>query len=241
MNDLNSIKLPWQVESLRFTLFYPIVDPVIPSGLWELITGLQPLNRTERPQEKLLIEEGVWEDKLLTVSKRIDRIDVFISSATNISPELPNIGFLDDVILKSSVILDKLTFSGVNRIAFGIVLLHPEHGHESAYQSLSRCLPNVTIKPGTQQFVYQINSPSYSKSDSKIKINRLQNWSAVILKFFNVLNNENSKAVELYAVRLELDINTHQDVSLSESSITRTQMDDLIKEAVAVAKGENYD
>jgi hypothetical protein len=241
MNDISNPNCIWQVESLRFTLFYSAVDKQSAEGLWEKITGSLPQNRTERPQERLLVEEGIWEDNLLSVTLRPDRIDVIISSAPTIIPELPNAGQLEAVISRAQNLLDKLQFSEVTRIAFGLVLLHPERDHSSAYQTLTKFLPNVQIEPGARELVYQINLPIKSKNDSSIEINRLRRWSVALMRFINVLNAENSNRVELFATRLELDINTHQDFTLSELSKARKLMDELIAEAIAITQGENHD
>jgi hypothetical protein len=236
MNDIINPNCIWQVESLRFTLFYSIVDKQSADGLWERIAGSLPESRAERPQERLLVEEGIWEDNLLSVSVRPDRIDVIISSAPTIIPELPNAGQIEGVISKSRNLLDKLPFNGVTRIAFGLVLLHPEQDHLSAYQTLARLLPNMQIESGASEFLYRINLPIKSKSNPLIEINRLRTWAATLIKFFHI---DDSKSEELFATRLELDISTDKDCSLSDSPNIRDLIDDLIAEAVTIARGEN--
>jgi hypothetical protein len=237
MNDISNPNCIWQVESLRFTLFYSIVDKQSADGLWERITGLPPQSRSERPQERLLIEEGIWEDNSLSVSVRPDRIDVIISSAPTMIPELPNAGQIEAVISKARNLLDTLPFNGVTRIAFGLVLLHPEQDHLSAYQTLERLLPNMQIESGAREFLYRINLPIKSKSNPLIEINRLRTWAAALIKFIHV---DDSKSEELFATKLELDISTDKNYTLSGSPNIRDLINELIAEAVTIARGENH-
>lgn len=237
MSDVNNPMFIWHVESLRFTLFYPIADWQPVNNLWEKITNELPQNKTERPLERLLAEEGIWNDNLLSVSVRPERVDIVISPAPMSIPSLPSIGLLDDVMIKASDILTKLSFDQVTRIAFGLVIQQPEKDHSSAYQSLAKLLPNIKIEQGSREFLYQINIPIKSQNDASIEINRLQNWSASRLSFFSL---HNSNSIELFATRLELDINTHPDNSLANLPTTRNLMDELIEEALSIIQRQGH-
>jgi hypothetical protein len=237
MNDVSNPEFIWQVESLRFTLFCSSNDKQTDSSLWEKITGLPPESRTNRPQERLSVEEGLWDNNQLSVVVRPDRIDVIIASSPIIIPELPNIGQLEVIISKIPNLLDKLLFNEVTRIAFGLVLLHTEQDHSSAYKTLAKLLPNVRIQPDAREFIYQINLPTTSKNELSIEINRLQHWSAVFVEFMNVAD---LNRVKLFATRVELDISTDKDGLLPASSNIRNLMDELIEEAIAIVKGKNH-
>ena len=216
MINIDRSNFIWQVESLRFTLFFPKKHGV--TNLWESITGLPPQNRTERPQEGLLVEDGIWEDNTLAVSVRPERIDIVISSSPVDIPELPNIGDLEVIILKARNLLEKLHFDEVMRIAFGLILLHPEQDHSNAYQSLEKLLPNVSIESDASNFLYQVTLPIQSEIDSSIRINSLRRFSASLMRLinFNINGISNLNDVELFATRLELDINTNKETLLTQ-------------------------
>jgi hypothetical protein len=238
MNDLNNPNFIWHVESLRFTLFYPITDQPPVSNLWKEITNELPQNRMERPQERLLVEEGAWNDNWLSVSVRPERVDIVISPAPIMTPVLPTVGLLDDVMSKVPDILTKLSFDQVTRIAFGLVVQHPEKDLTSAYQSLAKLLPNIKIESGSREFLYQINIPVKSQCNPSIEINRLQRWSAIFMEFITI---DNPNRVKLFATRLELDINTHPDNLLADLPSARNLMDELIKEALSIAEERGGD
>ena len=67
MNDKIKFDNFWHVESLRFTLIYSIGNRPLINGMMEKITGSLPSDRTERPQENYLIEEGLWQENLLSI------------------------------------------------------------------------------------------------------------------------------------------------------------------------------
>jgi|WetSurSiteA1Bulk_404760.scaffolds.fasta_scaffold00007_20 hypothetical protein len=223
----------WQVESLRFTLFYQIGKQPTNNLLKEITNG-EPHNKIQRPLEGLTVEEGIWNDNSLSVSFRPDRIDIILTPQPAMIPILPSLGLLDEVIEKISNILDKLSFDNIIRIAFGLVLQHPENDHVSAYQSLATLLTNVKIDSASSDFLYQINNPIESKNNSSVRINRLQRWSVSRIEIFTFDNSNNT---ELFATRLELDINTHPTNSLVALENVRDLMNELIQEASVIAKG----
>lgn len=242
MNDKIIFSNFWQVESLRFTLIYSSGNRPSINGLIEKITGSLPSNRTERPQDNYLVEEGVWQENLLSIVSYPDRIDLLFSSNVVPSkvPRLSNVGLIDDVVPMALPLLENLSFSEVTRIAFGLILIHPEQDHASAYKTLRKLLPNVEIEPDAREFLYQINLPVKSKKYPEIEINSLRKVSAIVFKYFNVLETNNRNIKELFASRLELDINTHQDFALTSFPDIQGMMNELINEAVAIAQGDTH-
>lgn len=235
----------WQVELLRFTFFYPI-ESDSDVNLWQKITNQLPENKTERPQEGLLIEEGRWEECSLSVSTNVSlmegmkRIDVVIYSTPLMMPTFPNIGKLDLILKMFTRLEDKLPFDNAIRIAFSTVLLHPEQDISSGYKSLTALLPNIKIEPDSQDFLYQVNVPKKSKLNKSVVINRLRHYSVVSMQVFSMFNTGASPNVqELVATRLELDANTRQDTPLNLSSdlTLKELMKELIDETMDIAEG----
>lgn len=245
MSNTNST-FQWQVELLRFTFFYKI-DSDLSVNLWQKITSQLPENKTERPQEGLVIEEGRWEDYFLSVSTGVNfmegvkRIDVVTNSIPLMKPEFPDMGKLDIIAIIFAKLVDNLPFDNTIRIAFSTVLLHPEQDISSGYKSLIKLLPNVKIEPNSQDFLYQVNVPKKSKLDKSVVINRLRNYSVVAMRIFPMFNNTGTTldAKELVATRLELDANTRQDTPLNLSSDLdlKKLMKELIDETIDIAEG----
>ena len=101
-------------------------------------------------------------------------------------------------------LLDNISFAEVTRIAFGLILIHPEHDHAGAYQTLQKLLPNVKIESDAREFLYQINLPFKLKKHPEIEINSLRKVSAIVFKYFNVFESTNKNIKELFASRIEL-------------------------------------
>lgn len=226
----------WQVESLRFTLFTPVDVKPASSSLWEKITGIPPNNRIEQPLLGVLVEEGSWNDRKLSVTVQLGRIDVVVTQNSMIMSELPSIGTIEDNFPMFRELLLRLDFNHVNRIALGVALLHAEVDVSSAYNTLRLLLPKLGIPLESRDFLYQINVPIQSKIESAIEINRVQHWSAISMHIFNLLIQSN---VQLFAVRLVLDISTSQDKMLSNSQNIPKLIDELIDEAIAMNQGKN--
>jgi hypothetical protein len=220
-------------------LFYQL-DKQQNHSLWQNITNELPQNKIERPLEGLVIEEGLWHNNGLAIATHSERVDVMVSPTPIITPVLPSIGELDNIDETLSHILNRISFDKVVRIGFGLTLQYEENSHESAYRTLARFLPNLLLEVDSSDFLYQINKPTQSKTDSTIKVNRMQRWSAVSIEIFsfgNTSNFETTNNKQLFATRLELDINTHQNNSLLELTNIRAIADELIEEAMIIARG----
>lgn len=230
-----SIADSWRVETLRFTLFRPADVKFQASGLWEKIVGNSPTNRTERPQQGLTIEEGIWEDRQLTVTVQPERLDVLMSSVPSSLPSLPDLGKFATAEAAFIRVLPNLPVESVTRVAFGVVLLHPTADHAEAYRQLAAFLPEIEIKPEWSDFLYQINKPTNSKIDPEIVINRLNRWSAISMQILNLSNTNQLNKVQLFAVRHELDISTKPEKELSSKHDIPRQLTELVDEAFAIA------
>jgi hypothetical protein len=225
----------WQVEALRFTLFYSSEkDPSVPQDLFQRITGTAPESRMEKRQEKVIVEQGAWEDHQLTVQVQPERVDILFN-AIQLVPELANAGEFEAVVPKfGQLVLHDLGFT-VTRIAFGATLLHPEKNHVSAYETLSKYLPNLPIDPASKEFVFQINRPRISKCVDGLEINRLNSWSAVSVNFFT-LKSEISNPVRLFGAKLTLDINSAQDKAIPDQKLLVPLSKELIEMGVEISQ-----
>lgn len=208
-------------------------------GLWEKIVGTSPVSRTERPQQGVMVEEGVWDDRQLSISVQPDRLDIVLTAVPTPLPKLSDIGELRTALETFIQVLPPISFDEVTRVAFGAVLLYPVADHVEAYQTLAKLLPKVEIDPSSREFLYQINIPMPSRLVPDLEINTIRRWSAMAMHVFNLTNVGETDRVQLFATRLELDLNTQHDKALSDADVTRRIPNELIENALVIADGKN--
>ena len=216
--------LPWQVESLRWTFFYPLGADIPSKELWREIAGAAPEERTEKQAVGVIVESGEWLDNKLTVSSQPGRIDVVFLSPP-VPPQLPNLGTYAGALELFRKL--PLPFRGVhvNRVAYGAVLLLPGKDHNDCYSTLTKCLPHVGINPASREFQYRINNPKKSKVIPELTINSLSTWAAIRAQFVTIPPSANG---EVYATRLELDINTDGNFQLPTGNVSAELAEELI-------------
>jgi|GEM_PF-1991553 hypothetical protein len=231
---------PWQVESLRLTRFTTgtIDQPdSLGKSLWEQITGSPPSNRIEHTQQSIKIEEGSWNKGKLTVKLQPGRVDIIYNALP--TPGLPSIGDINSALEIFRKLLNVQNVdANITRIGFGVILLHPEESQATAYETLAKLLPNIKVDPNSSDFLYQINLPK--KLESNISINRLCRWSAISIYLINITQADLEKN-QLFATRLELDINTSTNTSLSSESDINALEEELISCALRIASRGDYE
>lgn len=203
----------WQVESLRITAF--LVSPVDIENInwWEEVVNSKPeLDQINRKVGQR-VQEGGYSNGVLGLSISPQRVDwrfVPLSSPDSIFPRL---GGVEDKFPEfiGSMLSWIENCNGINRLAFGVVVIDDKDDHSACYQFLNELLPEVQVNENTYDFLYQINRPRIiNVSDIKnIKINRLSKWNA--LKGGRADRDSNDEEKKFYVARLELDINTDAD------------------------------
>lgn len=123
------------------------------------------------------------------------------------------------------------------RIAFGMVVRHPEVDRRSAYLRLPDYLP-IRIDPDASDFNLQINVPAASTGIRGLRINRLTKWSImglarVSLRMDGTVVATTGGRVMAHALRLELDINTSPEF---QGALPRDRFIDIYRELVALGR-----
>jgi hypothetical protein len=216
--------LNWQVENLRLTAFPSPSTPFdLQANWWTDLTGEQPENTEHRARQGILKQEGWYQDNLLVLLNQPDRVN-WLFAAPEVDEEtiLPIIGPFDDLLNIFQPLMLRWfeldTCPPLSRLAFGAVLLFPVDTRQLGYQQLDRLLPYVDLSAeGISDFAYQINRPRDANTQiENLRINRLSKWRVFRLRQ-HFLTGHNIERVlpaqEVFACRLELDINTHQDFS----------------------------
>lgn len=206
----------WNVELIRLTAFHQLGTQNDDHGWWEKLVGTQPDSKTTKPREGGYEIVGQYGGGLLVHKADSVRFDWHLGAAmpTDLPPAaFPIVGPLPEVLKAFSPVALKWLEDApeLHRLAFGAVLTHPADSHESSYEVLGRHLPAVKIDPqDSRDFLYQINRPRNLVAFGGLKVNRLSKWLAIKFRPFIMTGSKMTAMAknELYAVRLELDINT---------------------------------
>ncbi len=180
--------------------------------------GEPPAERSIRPRERIVKEEGPYQDGWLTVEATPARIDWRLGQnpASPLS-FLPVFGPYNEIHEEFLQLVRKWPGPGqpVHRLAFGAVLLLPCGSLSEACRELARLLPSVEIHPdNTRDFLYRINRRRRSSAlEGQGEINRLSTWSVVEVvgievDMSSVGSPARGDALDMQACRLELDVNS---------------------------------
>jgi hypothetical protein len=124
-------------------------------------------------------------------------------------------------------------------LAFGAVLLSPVDTKQLGYQQLNRLLPFIELDTeGISDFLYQINRPRDTTTQIEgLQINRLSKWNVATFRQVNFIVGQTSvrtsRRSEVFACRLELDMNTHQDFS---GELLPEQLPEVFNELIALGR-----
>ena len=232
--------LDWQVENLRLTAFpSPSVQFNLETNWWADLMGVPPENSILQARQGILRQEGQLEDKRLTLTIHPDRINWLVAaSEVEEAIALPVIGPFEEML---SIFLPLMfrwfesdTCPPLSRLAFGAILLSPIDSKQLGYQQLDRLLPSVELDTeGISDFLYKINRPRATTTQiEELQINRLSTWSVATLRQVNFIMGQTvsaSQRSEVFACRLELDINTNQDFN---DELQPVQLPEIFNELV---------
>ena len=228
----------WQTEGLRHSAF--LLEPLSLTdiSLWEPLLGHPPAERSSKPLEQFVKEEGPFSDGWLSVEARANRIDWRLGyNPRNIPQALPVVGPYDKLQESFLSLMQQWlrTCPATNRLAYGAVLLLPRDSLSEAYSTLDGLLSDVHINSQTaRDFLYRINRRRQSENlGNRVEINRLSTWSVIEIarididissgKARNILN-----ALDGKLCRLELDINTVPEfegpISAEEAAILTQEL-----------------
>lgn len=230
--------LLWSPANFRLTTFVSEEIAGDYANWWESVTGSAPDEVKEERRISRSTVSGPWEDGELKLIVQLARIDwVYESKKELISKTIPTLG---DFAAQSLVFQNAMgkwfqvsDCPSVNRLAFGVTLLHAASVMKDAFSFLNGRIPVTLYDDGSSDLLYQINRPQPSKSDDLIVINRLSKWSVITFSQ-QVLSAEGTlKAADIFAATLELDINTAPS---SDLSLSPTNMGVLLGEFVTLAQ-----
>ena len=203
---------------LRSTSFLTPGSTLDDSSLWADVVGGMPNEERRRPREEIIQQTGVFEESNVTLGVNRLRVDWLVHSDPNdmASTPWPELSFLETIGVLSSLIPKWFAIgAGVNRLAFGAKLVHPEPSWDRSLSTLRHYLPDIDFDDSAD-FMYRINRPRSSKTLEGLRVNRLCTWSVAVSSGVEVRVGAEGEVQQgslgqYLASSLELDINTAGD------------------------------
>lgn len=207
----------WEAEHLRFTSFVQGA-PVTQQNWWEQICGTPPESSTTRMKDAHRLDEGKFGCGVFSLEVQPGRIDLVLRpliDERNPIMGIPVLGPYSKVLIEFEAIanlwlkLDNLP--SIQRVAFGVPVFMSVDSLKAGYLKLSSYLKDLKVDPdNSSDLSYQINRPRKALTKiPSLSINRLSKWSVARLRVYAPQSDAvRTLAVERYACRLELDINS---------------------------------
>lgn len=223
-------------ESLRLTAFLAPSEQIGQPTWWSDLIGSQPETKTAKPSKGELQEAGPLGEGTLVLSVQPGRVDWVLVPRfeEGVRPETRWAGrFAEATELFSPLMIRWLAnCPAIVRLAFGAIVHQSVRDRVEAYGRLAQYLPAVDLDAEhSEDFIYQINRPRNSAIVQRLKINRLNKWSAAL--FVGVRFDLTKQVIQQHltggdhTVRIELDINTDPGFA---GELPRAQLPDLFGE-----------
>ncbi len=213
--------MEWKCLELRLTAFprNPFIE--FTSGFWENVTLEKPEIHYLQPKKHILHEEGIYGENKLLLDFTPGRIDLKFSADFKNTPESEELATLGDVDSNLNVfsnlaysMFKNNRFPEIKRLAFGIVLINPVESLEEGYKELKEILQDSIMIDfmDTSDFLFQLNKKIHHTLDgedlilNKLRRYSVQKWS--FMQFVNDIQTNNFTNKDLFATRIELDINS---------------------------------
>lgn len=225
--------LNWLVESFRFSFINTESDDAHKDFVWSSLTSDKPDTITSKPNLGLHTETGPWMNANLTVSKQYGRTDITISAVETESP-MQALGDISDMVGLAHEVMPALTSLKSHRLAFGAVLLLPVPTAVEGYEYLKKFLPFVEISEDMSDLFLQINRKKIGVDG--FVVNELSKWGA--LKFRRLILESvdvGQPLNDLFAVRLELDINNPEFEAEVYGDIIYKNLEDFLSRAKRIS------
>lgn len=228
----------WSVEQLRMTAFTAALVQVEGLDWWERAVGNVAESTQIQPRQGQRVEEGqlaaIPKGRLvLTVAPQ--RVDWRLVPANpDAGADWPVAGTYADVVgtFRDCCARWLPAAPGLNRLAFGAVLVHPVEDRIEGYRQLSEHFLRFAVDGSTSaDLLFQINRPRKSRVVNGLQLNRLCKWASAAVSVVQLTIQPAAEPVRLpavNAVRVELDINTASDVDALPPSALGGILEELV-------------
>ena len=213
----------WSVGQLRLTIYPSSPQNIYDVNWWADLTGKQPEEKIIKSNQSFYSESGPFENDVLLLNVMPPKIDWIWAIPINKQVEFDRIPVIGDYFESHEIFvnimkkwLNAVSDIKFNRLAYGAILLMPVKDHVSGYKKIANYLPEVRLDPeNSRDFFYQINRPRHYSSNPELPINRLMRWR--VIKQSSLISTSPKSvmvtAKENYACKVELDINTSNEIS----------------------------
>ncbi len=217
---------------MRFSAFTADLDIIPLEEWWTQITGANPTDISNKPQQLEYNVVGEYENLLFGISRKGNKID-FIANSKEVGkdnqPREWGI-YADGSKLMGSIVKkwSKLkSLPSITRIAHGARLTQYVESFEEGHKVLGNYISDLQLDlQKVKDFNFQINRPRDSKSyGTDLVINRFNKWSLIENISFEIEAAASGVAknthLTIYKCQLDLDINSKFNVKrkISKSKI----------------------
>jgi hypothetical protein len=234
--------IEWLAEHLRVSLFSNTAVQITEED-WCAVTGEKEADaRQAIPGGRVF--SGRYGPGLLNFSGANSRIDIVLAAPLPTElpaePQFPSVGpwaSTQDKFFELTHTWIEQTGFPIIRIAFGAVLYFHTADRNAAYDVLKSMITTVRIDPARMhELSYRVNWQTESSVVRGMTINRITNWSAILMVLSNIQVPTPAVAPTsippVHGVRLDIDNNT--DVNRTEA-FPRKQLIPIFKELMAYA------
>jgi hypothetical protein len=231
----------WQVSQVRLTVFPTLDSTSRRPDWWQETTGAEPNESTADRKRNTSLVSGEFAPGILTLGLSPERIDWFLTATNVLEPTAEPLGPYRETLDNFSKLAERWLGADVpdaTRMAFGLVLQHPEADQKAGYQRLPDYVP-VRLEPDWRDFSFQINTPVHLAPEDYglTYLNRLSKWSVMVFRTGRLTFAEqgiiSGGATPQYSLRLELDISTPGE---SLEPLPRSKWVPLYRELVSAAQ-----
>lgn len=207
----------WMAQSQRLTVFHQSPGRASAEKWWEGLFGEPPERRVLNPRVDGFQDEGSLNNHRLNLAFTPDKLD-WVWTALTESPtaaRYPSLGTMEETlsVFAERVVVPWLPAApGVTRIAYGGIFIQPARSKDELAEVLSTYIHSLKVNSEPSDFLYQVNRPRVSNVGQGLRINRLSRWAGLRVRLLEVSSTADmTRTEELYALRLEVDINTDAD------------------------------
>ena len=247
IRDEGKFVVSWQTEGLRATAFLTAAGAQGADSWWPVLLGSEPDTRVSRPGG-FLLDSGQLDGNQFLLNVQVGRVDWTVSPiAPAESQNIPTVGlFPGSSDTFKRIVLRWLEFAPpIARLAFGATLALPVKNLADGKAKLVEYLPvaKAADLEEASNFTFSINRPRQSTTGiAGLRINRLSQWAILNYRSLEMQISPGSKAtlpakissVDIaIAVRLGLDISTHEDF---QGTLPKERLGDIFLELMDAGK-----
>lgn len=176
----------WKANHFRVSFFSEKLWSVTPEFVFQKAFGTEPDTTSQRQSAGESIAAGIWNSNRIEIKKTFNRLDFFLApnpTEESIFPLFEEIPKLLNELIEAIAIWANSQTDEILRIAIGAGALLPTETRLEGYQKLKNLVRFINIDENRfRDFQLQINLPKENSSTLHLSINRISQWSALVIK-----------------------------------------------------------